>query len=139
MGLMNLLIAKMSDTFANINEQGERRWCFERAQLIHVFKDSKEPIPPPFNLLWNLFVSIPQQARRHFRKRVLGEQLLSEAGFKFLPDIRALGLYEQRASDARYASLKKRDSLQAESGESKIESLKEQIVTMQRTMRTYFE
>ena len=80
--LVNLLIAKMSDTFAHINEQGELRWCFERAQLIDEFKDFKTPLPPPFNLLWLLFVSIPSHFHRRYRERLFGEELLVENGFK---------------------------------------------------------
>ena len=54
--LVNLLIAMMSDTYARVMDKGRERWTFERAQLILEFKNTKGPLPPPFNVLWTVLV-----------------------------------------------------------------------------------
>ena len=63
--LVNLLIAMMSDTYARVMEKGRERWTFERASLISEFKDTKPPLPPPFNVLWQLLVELPAKWRAH--------------------------------------------------------------------------
>merc|ERR1711988_1925807 len=77
--LLNLLIAQMSETFGRITSEGERRWLIDRGNLILEFKDKKEPLPPPLNILWMLFAYLPRAIQRCQRA---GAQQIPNTGFK---------------------------------------------------------
>ena len=58
----------MSDTYARVMDKGRERWTFERAQLILEFKNTKGPLPPPFNVLWTVLVEWRQEAEIYLRE-----------------------------------------------------------------------
>jgi len=54
--LVNLLIAQMSSTYERVKENSTEFWEFDRVSLIREYKDNKDPLPPPFNVIWYLFL-----------------------------------------------------------------------------------
>ena len=71
--LVNLLIAQMSDTYAKVTEKERSVWQYERAHLIDEFKDTKPPLPPPLNVLWYAFVTLPTWTYKLYRLNVHDE------------------------------------------------------------------
>jgi len=131
--LVNLLIAMMSDTYARVMEKGRERWTFERAGLIAEFKDTKPPFPPPFNVLWQLFVELPA-------KRLGGDDdEVDMDGFKTVPDLKLL----RKLEGDEKAHLKKCIEAQAEREQDgqdwQIRDLKEKLAELQEASRTQFE
>merc|ERR1739838_1120789 len=49
--LMNLLIAKMSQTYADIFQNADMEWKYQRTMFLTRFMDHSEILTPPFNLL----------------------------------------------------------------------------------------
>ena len=58
---------------------------------------------------------------------------------QLVPDYLKLTLYEQQEKDARHASFKRRESLQVDSTEAKLDVLRDDIEKMRQTIRTNFE
>jgi len=56
--LVNLLIAQMSSTYERVKENSAEFWEFHRVSLIREYKDNKDPLPPPFNVLWYLYIML---------------------------------------------------------------------------------
>ena len=131
--LVNLLIAMMSDTYARVMKKGRERWTFERAQLITEFKDTKPPFPPPFNVLWQLFVELPAQWRAG------DEDEVDTDGFKTVPDLKLL----RKLEGDEQAHLKKCIEAQAERAhdgqDGQIRELKDKLAEVQETCRAQFE
>ena len=130
--LINLLIAMLSDTYANVMAEGESRWLFERAKLILEFKDTKPPMPPPFNLLWDLFYELP-------RSMVKRKDCMDDSGFRWVPEQKLLqGVLEFEA-----LQLKKCVVMQAEreqqSQDYRINELRDMVKRNNASMRMQYE
>jgi len=131
--LVNLLIAMMSDTYARVMEKGRERWTFERTQLITEFKDTKPPFPPPFNMLWQLFVELPAKWRAG------DEDEIDTDGFKTVPDLTLL----RKLEGDEQAHLKKAIEAQAEREQEgqdwRFRALEEKLAEVQEASRAQFE
>ena len=75
-------------------EKGRQRWMFERAQLICEFKDTKAPLPPPFNGLWLLYTILTSTGTK---------DEVDVSGFKTVPHLKLL----KKLEIAEGASLRK--------------------------------
>jgi hypothetical protein len=107
------------------------------AQLILEFKDAKPPAPPPFNVLWNLCYDVPLGLRR--RLRPPPEELPPTGGFKRIPDVKTLRLYQQREQDALKHCLKARQKRQAATTEARAEAHDRAIAKLEEQNRARFE
>ena len=86
--LVNLLIAQMSRTYEDVMQDSKIRWQYARAEIILEFKDSKAPLPPPFNTCWMLFHDLPEVLRKAFGRHVTQ----SWPGFKLIRPTNGSGL-----------------------------------------------
>lgn len=57
--LVNLLIAQMSARYEIMQEVGYNVWLAERINLIKEFKDERDPLPPPLNIIRICCVDVP--------------------------------------------------------------------------------
>lgn len=128
--LVNLLIAQLSDTFVRITGEGLQRWQFERCLLVNEFKETKPPLPPPFNVLWLLGVTWPSRLLR-------GEA--SVGGFKTLPSARILAQLQQQETDALQRCLMQRAARTAESVEARCDLSVSEIRKLEQQNRSHFE
>mmetsp|Transcript_10087 Transcript_10087/g.27718 ORF Transcript_10087/g.27718 Transcript_10087/m.27718 type:complete len:271 (-) Transcript_10087:229-1041(-) len=48
----------MSSTYERVKENSAEFWEFDRVSLIREYKDNKDPLPPPFNVLWYLYIGL---------------------------------------------------------------------------------
>lgn len=81
--LVNLLIAQMSSRYEAIQQEGINVWLQERILLIQEFKDDRDYLPAPLNLLRPLFYDLPISIIHRLR----GHQAKSvrlQRGFKFI-------------------------------------------------------
>jgi len=137
--LVNLLIAQMSDTYANVTSEGLLRWQFERAQLIDEFKDAKKPLPPPFNVFWFALITLPNKLRIQYRRLVLNEEEIGTAGFKLIPRLRELSAYRANEKDALKRCLQTRERRAEESSEARVERLQVRMDKLDEVGRANFE
>merc|ERR1719473_2200673 len=72
--LVNLLIAQMGERYSNILAEADQVWKTERVSLIKEYKDDRDPLPPPLNILL-----IPYDVFHIF---TCGRRLKSTRGFK---------------------------------------------------------
>ena len=129
--LANLLIAMMSDTYAHVMEKGRERWTFERANLIKEFKDTKAPLPPPFNVFWKLFVDLPASW--------VDKDECDMSGYKTVPHLKLLKKLEIAEGAALRKCIKMQD--EREQGEMawQIGAISEKLGEMQEASRTQYE
>ena len=120
----------MSDTFSRITGEGLLRWQFERCQLISEFKETKPPLPPPLNVIWLLFVTLPHNLFR-------GERGLR--GFKTLPSSRQLAHMQQRENAALQRCLLHRTSKQSATVEARCDLSVREIHKLQEQNQARFE
>ena len=130
-----------SDTFAHINSEGERRWLLDRGYLILEFKDKKDPLPPPFNLLWMLAVSLPKSILRFTRSFTSSEtEEAPSTGFKLIPtSLQLMEKYREQELDALRECVKRREESSAESLEAKVQVVQEVLDKVQEDTRTHYE
>ena len=121
--LVNLLIAQMSDTYAKVTEKGTLVWQYERAHLIDEFKDTKPPLPPPLNVLWYAFVTLPTWTYKLYRRNVHDEVEVASDGFKLVPDMQQLNTLRQREAEALRKCLQAREKKKEDTMEAQIERL----------------
>ncbi|CAG5124987.1 unnamed protein product, partial [Candidula unifasciata] len=75
--LLNLLIAVMSNTFQEVQDERDVEWKFARTELWLTFIEPGNPVPPPFNMI---------PSPRHLWRLVLclcGRNLMTEEAKKF--------------------------------------------------------
>eukprot|EP00966_Prymnesium_polylepis_P023199 533865-Prymnesium_polylepis.1 len=53
--LVNLLIAQMSARYETVQEKSAELWLFNRLYLFKEYKDDRDSVPPPFNLIQLVF------------------------------------------------------------------------------------
>ena len=137
----SLSLSRQSDTFANINAEGERRWLLDRGMLILEFKDKKEPLPPPFNILWMLAVSLPRAVLRLVRSLTSSEtEEAPSTGFKLIPDsLKLMKRYRDQELDALRECVRTRDGVSAESIEAKVQVVQDVLSKVQEDTRTHYE
>ena len=128
--LVNMLIAQMADTFSKITAEGLLRWQFERAQLISEFKETKPPLPPPLNVLWLLFVTLPWKLSG--RDTGLG-------GFKTFPTSRKMANLVTSEAAALHRCLLRREAKKAATMEAQIDKTNKEIARLQSQNQTRFE
>lgn len=130
-----------SDTFAHINSEGEKRWLLDRGQMILEFKDKKEPLPPPFNVLWVLAVSLPRMIFRLVRGFTSSEtEEAPSTGFKLIPDsLKLMERYRDQELDALRECVKRREEASAKSLEAKVQVVQEVLDKVQEDTRTQYE
>merc|ERR1719502_144589 len=63
--LVNLLIAQMSSKFEKIMNDANVLWLQELVQMILEFKDDRDPVPPPFNVLYMFFIELPYKCYKY--------------------------------------------------------------------------
>eukprot|EP00966_Prymnesium_polylepis_P194760 4514846-Prymnesium_polylepis.1 len=49
--LVNLLIAQMSERYTTVLSVAQEEWLYNRMILYKEYKDDRDPVPPPFNLI----------------------------------------------------------------------------------------
>ena len=128
--LVNLLIAMMSDTYARVMDKGRERWTFERAQLILEFKNTKGPLPPPFNVLWTVLVEWRQEA---------DADEMDISGFKTVPHLKLLKKLEIAESAARRKCITMRDDREKGEMAWEVSAIREQLGVLQEAGRTQYE
>ena len=127
--LVNLLIAQMSDTYNRVTTEGTTRWHFERASLISEFKNTKLPVPPPFNLLWLLCIELPLKLYRHWK----GIVVIADSGYKLVPPLDELQMYERKELEVLRKFLDS-SKLSAESTtDAKLDRFTEQLTNLEDT------
>merc|ERR1712226_839235 len=62
--LVNLLIAQMGARYEVMQDIGFNVWLGERIELIKEFKDERDPLPAPLNLIQLLLVDIPRMVMK---------------------------------------------------------------------------
>ena len=137
--LVNLLIAQMSDTYARITGEGLLRWQFERAQLITEFKDTKPPLPPPFNVLWFAFVNVPTSWYRWYIAKYYNTVRVGSKGFKLVPVQQELSVLYQREEEAVKRCLQERERRQSEKSEAQMKLLLDGLMKLDAAGRANFE
>ena len=65
--MINLLIAQMGARFDQMTEQGYEQWQQQKVQLIREYKDLRDPLPVPLNVVYILFVDVPHALHRALR------------------------------------------------------------------------
>jgi len=135
--LINLLIAMMSDTYARVTGEGLLRWQFERAQLIDEFM-GKKPMPPPLNIFWFVFVTIPSKVRTWYRRTYLDEED-PIGGFAFIPKMQILNKYRAEEIAALKRALQTRDRSEEESLEARLDALQSNVGKLTEQSRTNLE
>jgi len=134
--LINLLIAQMADTYGRVTADGLVRWQFERAALISEYKDTKPPLPPPFNLLCvacNLLRGLLGKAcDKHDESGVT-------PGFQTVPNTMQLRILERREQAALKQCLRQREETKKESPETKAEELRQTLAKLEDQSRSRFE
>jgi len=128
----------MSDTYARVTSEGLLVWQFERAQLIDEFKDTKPPLPPPLNVLWLAFVTMPSYLRKLCRARE-GEEDVSTFGFKLVPSQRELNTLSQREADALKHCLQAREKREDDTLDARIGRLQAAVAKLDEQARGNFE
>ena len=136
--LVNLLIAQMSDTYSRVTGEGLLVWQFERAQLINEFKDTKPPLPPPFNVIWFGLVTLPSWLHRSYRRHQ-GEVDIDDSGFKLVPKQLELNALRQREEEALKRCLQAREKRDEETLEARITQLNEKHTKLDEQGRQNFE
>jgi len=131
--LVNLLIAMMSDTYAKVMEKGTERWTFERAQLILEFKDTKAPLPPPFNLLWQLFTELPAMWS------TVEEDEVDVSGFRVVPDLKLLKKLEIAEAAHLRTCVEMQEKREQEEMSWQIQDIGEKLKKMEETSRAQYE
>jgi len=136
---VNLLIAQMADTYARVTERGVLVWQFERAQLIDEFKDTKPPLPPPLNVIWFLFATVPFKLRKWYREKFLGVVQVEFWGFKLVPMQQELELLRRMESEALKRALLARKKREEETLDERIANLTRKLVKLDEQARHNFE
>lgn len=131
--MINLLIAMMSETFSKITSEGLQRWQFERCQLISEFKETKPPLPPPFNIFWLLLVTLPNKyCSKDNRTGTL-------SGFKTLPTSRQLANLRQQEHDALQKCLNTRNAKRSATLEARSDLIFKEIRKLEDANRARFD
>ena len=128
--LVNVLIAQMADTFSKITGEGLLRWQFERAQLISEFKETKPPLPPPLNVFWLAFITLPT--------KLLG-RTQSLGGFKTFPTSRKLANLEHIEGAALHRCLLRKVAKKATTMEAQVGKANKEIAHLQTQNQIRFE
>ncbi|KAL3925874.1 MAG: hypothetical protein SGPRY_003547 [Prymnesium sp.] len=118
--LVNLLIAMMADTFQKISADGQKQWQYHRIKIILEYKDERESLPPPFNvliLLNRLFLRLWRVCLR--RTKVIDQGKLS--GIKFRVNSQLAVMLGQQ--NARYRYLKQQADERSMSLEYQVETV----------------
>lgn len=135
--LMNLLVALMSDTYARVTAEGEVNWQYARAGLIREYL-TQSPLPAPFNVLYYALYNIPMWFYRQYRQRTVGEEPL-DAGFKYVPSLRALTALRRAEQDAVRKLLEQREEEQGHEAATMIEAMTAKIDKIGRDNTMKFE
>lgn len=112
-------------------------WLFERAELIREAKDSKSPLPPPFNFVWNLGVELPMAVFRFLCPPL--EEPSPRGGFKRVPNAEDLRYFHRREAEALKRCLSVRRERNLDSVNARTEELKEAVQKLEKLNRTRFE
>lgn len=67
--LVNLLVALMQQRYDEVTAEGRQAWLSERPFLIKEFKDDRDMLPPPLNVIFLVFYQFPRVLVRCFRYR----------------------------------------------------------------------
>ena len=131
----------MSDTYAKVTGEGVLRWQFEKSLLILEYKDTKPPLPPPFNVPWYISSAV-LYAWRKLQDVSLGRDAGSAApsdGFKNVPPSRDLRLYQRQERTALATCLAQQRDLIDGAIDSKVDKLVERIEKLEAADRSHFE
>jgi hypothetical protein len=122
-------------TYNRILKESEGFWLFERAQLIQEFKDTKPPLPPPFNVLW-LLLQLPAVGRRWCSTT---PPPLHTRGFKHVPDVTNLRRYRKREQQALKQCLSTQQQRRAATVAARSERQEEAFKRLEEMNRSRFE
>ena len=118
-------LTEMSSTYERVLEEGTLRWLFERTQLIDEFKDTKPPLPPPFNLIsmiWDFASSCFPGA---------DERAFADSGFKSIVDERQTFEAQRHEVEALRRCLQLRKDGAKLTLDARVESLHDAIHKME--------
>uniref|UniRef100_A0A7S3BUD2 Ion transport domain-containing protein n=1 Tax=Haptolina ericina TaxID=156174 RepID=A0A7S3BUD2_9EUKA len=133
--LIRLLVAMLATTYGRIIKESEGFWLFERAQLISEYKDTKPPLPPPFNILWYLFYSLP----RLIKSRARTDKSSLQRGFKRVPDTKMLKVYLKREQHAHQKCILMQQTRRAGTMVARSERHENSIKSLEEKNRARFE
>lgn len=135
--LVNLLIAQMSDTYARVSAEGNKRWQFQRAQLILEYKDLKAPLPQPLNALWALGHDLPALIISRLRKSPATQSI--KGGFKLVPIASRQADIERFEGEALKKALAARRVREASKMDAKVAVVGAQVTKLEASSNARFE
>jgi len=130
--LVNLLIAQMADTYGRITSEGFLRWQFERAQLISEYKDTKQPLPPPLNVVYMMLA-------KSFALLFPPKDVRAYDGFKYVPAEALLRTWQQKELAALKMCLLAREKREKETPDAKVSKLQDLLLKQEEGTRRRFE
>mmetsp|Transcript_18044 Transcript_18044/g.53982 ORF Transcript_18044/g.53982 Transcript_18044/m.53982 type:complete len:259 (+) Transcript_18044:1888-2664(+) len=134
--LVNLLIAQMSDTYNRVKlTEGTLRWHFERASLILEFKDTKLPVPPPFNLAWLVLFELPVRMYKQWK----GIASVADSGYKLIPPTESLQMLERKELEVLRKFLEASKAAADASTDAKLDVFAARMTSIEDTSASRFE
>ena len=137
--IIRLLVAMLQSTYVRILGESQGFWLFERAQLIAEFKDTKPPLPPPFNVIWYICYSVPKTMYSRYQARHSSDVPSPTTGFKRVPNEKLLRQLWKKEQQYLKVSLDERRKRQAASAAAKTDQQGQAITKLEEDSRTRFE
>jgi len=134
--LVNLMIAQMTNSYDNIKKESYLYRCFERVGVVVEYKDYRNAVPPPLNVVW-VVASVVYWVMCCCckRKPTTGKA----SGFSVFKD-------EETSANIRYTErellkrvLKQDSARQSNTTDFKVDALHNDSEKIQDTSRLYFE
>ena len=126
----------MSDTYGSTTAEGERRWLFNRSQLIREYL-SKPPLPPPLNVAWHFLVEFPRYVYRRVANRSKYELDLS--GYRLVPSLKSVQRYENVEAEAQSKFKAQQEVDKRLTNMAQLERLQADILRVELVQRSNFE
>ncbi len=140
--LVNLLIAAMSTTYAEVQDESYRYWQYSRVSLILDYKDGRTALPPPLNVLvdvpralWWLLCKLREVVLRVPHAKP--DEASDTHGFRAAPNASMLRKLRLRELEGRDRFLRRRDQEQRDSDHlgAYMTLLEARLETMERSAR----
>ena len=134
---VNLLIAQMSSTYDRVKVEADEFWQFERMTLIREYKDNRESLPPPFNIVLYLVLFGKIVSRR--LRRVYHNTTTNSRGFRQSCDVRRVETIFSKSTEARAKYVTVCDSQKNDTFTHQMELLKHGQRIIEADLRLQFE
>ena len=131
---VNLLIAQMTSTYDRVKVEADEFWQFERVTLIREYKDNRESIPPPFNIVL-YFVLFCRTAMR----RIGRYPTINLRGFRQLCNSSQADVVFSKSYAARTKYMSECDIQQKDTVVNQMEMLKHGQRSMEADLRMQLE